>query len=440
MDLAVLVLILSIAMIILVILGSKNIWLSISILILFVVIGIFLIAPVKGKNKLYIYLFRKIVFLFRNKRIHSQRLKAYQKYYKSKNNIINLINEQKAVVYEINSININLMNQDERNIPIKRLYDVFRNINVPMELIKIQTPYDLYKHKKHTQKLWETKNEVEKGDIILEKQIRNIWNQQIDLEENNVFFRTKWFMVFYGNNAKQINDEIKHNIALIDNNLSFNEATDNDVKQLIKQHQLNINFKQIKKEKVLIKANHLIVNQEYIGFRQIDTFPQFVNDKWLFNLGNLDGINLNMKINHISEYDAIKKLNKAIERASGDDSRKASEQINVNNYYNNFLALLDMVKTSQESLKMINVVFTIKAKSLKELREKDNFLKNQIIKNNFSYDDLKYQQFEMFNQVFNKIDKKASDDFQEIACSSLASCWPFIPNVLDDEGGQLLGL
>ncbi len=436
-DLFVFSLIMIIGVLVMVLIGNKHIFISLGVLILFIVLGIFLITSVGGQDKLYKYIIRALLFMFSGKKINNGRLLAYKKIIKTDENILHLYKNQKALIYEVKSININLMNQEERNKPIKRLYDVFKNITIPMELIKVQVPYDLEKHHIHIKNLYENLD-VENLNQNEIKQIQNIWDTQKEIDSNNIYTKTKWFMIFYGSNISQIEDEIKFNITLYNNDLSFEKANNKDVLEIIKSNSLQLDFK--RKESIKIKKNYLVINnKEYVAYRKIANFSQFVSDKWMFNLGNLKNIDVNIKINYLSEYEAIKKLDKATMRAQMDNSKKASEQINVNNYYDNFLTLLDMVKTSQESLKMIDIIFKIKGNSLTELKEQDNFLKNQIFKNNFTMNKCNYDQFKIFENQLTILSKKIIDNQQEISVDALSSCWPFIPNPLDDDKGQLMG-
>ena len=425
--------------IILIIIGNRSVLASVGILILCVVIGLFMIVPVGGKNKVYWHLIRWFSFLFQTKKIKGGRLASYETYFSIQQNKVVLTKKKIALVYEVASINISLMTQNERDVPIKRLYDIFRNIKLPMELIKVQVPYDLNDHKKWIQTLWEEKTEAEQKNASIEKQLKNVWDINLFLEDNYDFTQTKWFCVFYGENQKSVENEIKYNIALRDEQLAFLPAGIKDIQYLINEHKIGVD-QDLKNSFIKIKKNYLIINNQYIAYRRISDFSQFIADRWLFNLGNLNKININFKINELSEVEAIKKLNKAVERANADTSKKASQQIQVSNYYENFLALLKMVKNSQESLKMIDIVFTLKGSTLEEIKEQDNFLKNEVIRNSFFLEKCSYEQFNLWDSNFNVSNKKAIDNWQEISCDSLSSCWPFIPNVLDDPQGQLLGM
>ena len=425
--------------IILIIIGNRSILASVGILILCVVIGLFMIVPVGGKNKVYWHLIRWFSFLFQTKKIKGGRLASYETYFSIQQNKVVLTKKKIALVYEVASINISLMTQNERDVPIKRLYDIFRNIKLPMELIKVQVPYDLNDHKKWIQTLWENKTDTEQKNTSIEKQLKNVWDINLFLEDNYDFTQTKWFCVFYGENQKSVENEIKYNIALRDEQLAFLPAGIKDIQYLINEHKIGVD-QDLKNSFIKIKKNYLIINNQYIAYRRISDFSQFIADRWLFNLGNLNKININFKINELSEVEAIKKLNKAVERANADTSKKASQQIQVSNYYENFLALLKMVKNSQESLKMIDIVFTLKGSTLEEIKEQDNFLKNEVIRNSFFLEKCSYEQFNLWDSNFNVSNKKAIDNWQEISCDSLSSCWPFIPNVLDDPQGQLLGM
>ncbi len=441
LDLVVLFGMVILGFIIIAILGQHSFWISLVILLVFAVAGVMLIVPF-GKVKFYKYLIKTIGFVVSCKNYSTTNTEILRKVEKIEKNVV-YFSEKRGIglVYAINSIDISLMTDREREQPIARLTHLLRNIDLQMEFIRTNLAFDLTENKHYLTDLnnsWINKKDVDEINLDnVANQLEGLWDQQIGLENNKEITKSQWFLVIYGKSVKEVKNVIKFNLALADDYISFVEAKEEHVKDIYRKQENYLQFN--KKDKVVVKSNYVKVNDKYVAYRKISEFSQFVTDRWLFGVVNYCDCDVNVKVDYLSDSEAIKKLDKGIIRAEGDESKKLSQKIEVKNYYQNFLELLEMLKTNQEKLKMIDVIFTIKASSLKELQEKEGLLKNTIQKANFVYDNARYEQFKTYFNNGCYTAKRDTLAYQEIASSSLASFWPFIPNSFCDKKGQFLG-
>lgn len=162
-------------------------------------------------------------------------------------------------------------------------------------------------------------------------------------------------------------------------------------------------------------------------------------DTWLGFLANLNNVNVNIKIHHISEQEALKLLDSAINRTEIQTTSKTSEEIKYQSYLEHFTELMNMVQNGGEILKMVSIIFTCFADTKKELDNIRTILISEMTKKGFVPDELKFQQLKTYNFIWSNDIKNTNEWWQEMPVTSLASSYPFVATPLNDKQGLLLG-
>lgn len=108
--------------------------------------------PTKNSTKLYSGILIAFKYIFVKKQ-NNDVLKI-SKIKKIENNVITFSNKV-AVVYRIEAVDIYLTNQQERNIPIYKLSNIFKTIDIDFEICKIQIPYEFNEQIKNIDNLVE---------------------------------------------------------------------------------------------------------------------------------------------------------------------------------------------------------------------------------------------------------------------------------------------
>ncbi|MBW3058903.1 hypothetical protein D6D54_07750 [Spiroplasma poulsonii] len=194
-----------------------------------------------------------------------------------------------------------------------------------------------------------------------------------------------------------------------------------------------------KPHKIRQFANYVTVDNKFISYLTVSQYPLLVPDTWLGFLANLNNVNVNMKVHHISEQEALKLLDRAINRAEIQTTSKTSEEIKYQSYLEHFTELMNMVQNGGETLKMVSVMFTCFADTKKELDSIRTMLISEMVKKGFTPDELKFQQLKAYNFVWNNNIKKNTEWWQEMPVISLVSSYPFVATPLNYKHGLLMG-
>lgn len=393
--------------------------------------SLILMFPTKNGTKLYSVIWTAFKYIFVKKQ-NNDVLKI-SKIKKIEDNIINFENKI-AVVYRIETVDISLANQQERDIPIYKLASIFKTIDIDFEICKIQTPYEFNEQIKHIDNfLKQEKNEFKKT------QLTNLKNWYLNLQYNNQKLKTTYFLIITGDNVTLINQKLRYVINEFDNNIKFIKATFEETSLLVQRNIIATNNIVDKPHKIRQFSNYVTIDNKFISYLTISQYPLLVPDTWLGFLANLSNINVNIKVHHISDQEALKLLDRAINRAEIQTTSKTSEEIKYQTYLEHFTELMNMVQNGGETLKMVSIMFTCFADTKKELDNIRTMLTSEMTKKGFVSDELKFQQFKAYNFIWNNNIKNSSEWWQEMPVISLASSYPFVAIPLNDNCGLLLG-
>lgn len=202
-----------------------------------------------------------------------------------------------------------------------------------------------------------------------------------------------------GDNVTLINQKLRYVINEFDNNIKFIKATLEETSLLVQRNIIPTNNVVDKPHKIRQFANYVTVDNKFISYLTVSQYPLLVPDTWLGFLANLSNVNVNIKVHHISEQEALKLLDRAINRAEIQTTSKTSEEIKYQSYLEHFTELMNMVQNGGETLKMVSVMFTCFGDTKKELDSIRTMLISEMMKKGFVPDELKFQQLKAYNFV-----------------------------------------
>lgn len=160
---------------------------------------------------------------------------------------------------------------------------------------------------------------------------------------------------------------------------------------------------------------------------------------WLSNFSEIENVNIFIRVRHLDNMTAFKLLDRAMTRAKDQETKKAIEDIEYNLYLQSFNELLQLIQVGRENLKMVSIVFACFADSKTYLDQVVSNLKNEMIINRFTINDLTFRQFTTYKSLlFNNNDKLKNIE-QEMATITLASAWPFPSKPLNDPRWLIMG-
>ena len=422
--------------------GLINIWLGVFCLVFMVLVGITLVVPVAQKDKVYQLLFKQFIYLFKGRNRSKQEIKATDPLDKLTNKGIELINKTVVKYYHIKSNDVSLLQPQEKSLVFSKLDLILRNCTLAMDIFSLEQPRNLLKHLEHLATLMEDNQKEDPFSYKKAVQLNNLADLYEEVINNEAYYEKTWILAVYGPNFSTIDRTMAVLLDKYDADLNFRALEKQELK-IIAQHLRYPNqvvFEAKTLENIKEHTRYLKFSEDsFMAFRSIFTFPLLVGDQWLYNLANIPHINMMLKINYLNDIEAVKRLDKAIGKASGYDSRKASDQIGADFYERNFSLLLEQVKTKGECLKLVQVIFILHGTSLEDLRKQEKVLITEMAKNGFLYDALKYEQLSVYQYLAKAMPLKHALACQEISVTTLSASWPFNPVALDDQKGLLLG-
>lgn len=402
------------------------------ILIIFIwLISLFLMFPTKNGTKLYSVLWIAFKYIFIKK--HNNDVLKISKIKKIEDNIINFENKI-AIVYRIEASDISLANQQERDIPIYKLVSILKTIDIDYEICKIQIPYEFNEQIQNIDRI--LKNEKMKKK---KEQLENWKNWFSNLQYNNQKLKTTYFLIINGNNVTSINQKVRYVINEFDNNIKFIKANFEETNLVVQRNIIPTNNIVDKPQKLKQFSNYVTIDNKHFSYLTISQYPLLVPDTWLGFLANLNNVNVNIKVHHISEQETLKLLDSAINRTEIQTISKTSEEIKYQSYLEHFTELMNMVQNGGETLKMVSIIFTCFADTKKELDNIRTILISEMTKKGFVPDELKFQQLKTYNFIWSNDIKNTNEWWQEMPVISLASSYPFVATPLNDKQGLLLG-
>ncbi|WDA54968.1 MAG: hypothetical protein PPFGHCPK_01449 (plasmid) [Spiroplasma endosymbiont of Drosophila atripex] len=408
---------------------------------IFVTFGIFLFTLLliqvnRNGDKFYYLLWVSIKYLFINK--ETKQIFSINQIKSIKNNEVYFKNNF-GLVFRIEAQNINLQTQNERNIPISKLANIFKLIDIDFEIIKAQIPYNFDSQKENINNLLKVKK---KEKIV--KQLENMKNFIVELEKEKQL-KNSHYLFLYAKNINEIKQKTKFILNEYDKDIKFTVIDEIETSYLISKLIVPNNYVGVfekKPSKIKQYKDYIKIDDKYVSYLTISTYPTLVNDFWLMNFANLDNVNLNIKFTHVSQHQAIELLDRAIRRAEMQKPRKTSEENKYETYLNHFHELLNLVQNGGETLKMVSIIFTCFANNKNDLNNIKQILKNELSTQGFIENELKYMQLDTYKFIWNnsmKNKKYITSYWQEMGCLSIASAWPFLGSSLNDEKGLYMG-
>lgn len=396
------------------------------------IISVLLMADDKNGNKVYWKIFTAFKFLFVNKKVSN--LIEYIPVLDKKENIV-FYKDKIGIFYKIISKDLTLNIQSERNVPIQKLSKILKLLNMEFEIVKVEVPYNFEKQLNYLTTLKQTYKEIPKLN-----QLASYENELTDFE-NSVNLKNNFYLIVYGKDNKTLSNQLKFVLNEFDSDISFKKISSQEVSFILEKLIIPNNFGVNSKPETLKQHKKFIkINDKYVSYLTIQSFPLLVNDGWMMNMANLSNVNVNIKFKDISNLEALKMLDTAKKRAELLEFKTASEENKNSSYNEQILTLLNLVQNGGESLKLVSIIFTVFGDNKKELNHFKDILKTEMLKNNFTLNELEYLQLNTYNFIWNLKTSNLASYWQEMATISIASSWPFMGEALNDDKGLYLGM
>ncbi|ATZ17819.1 Mbov_0397 family ICE element conjugal transfer ATPase [Mesoplasma melaleucae] len=362
--------------------------------------------------------------------------------------------------------------EEEQNLLINNMQNLFMNIESNMSLIKVDRPLDLQANKKFWKRKLELleKNKKEYTDIQYQTRKEQIQGF-INLHEKEGSYLSsdnldkEFYFVIYSTIKKKLMKNIyelmqaastvklkaEHinacelvNVYLGLVNPMHPKLTDqeimdhrNDLDKLLAFNDLKVNGK------YLCANNDKDLNKLYLNISNIKQYPNFPTRSWLASLVYSNS-NFVININDIFKEDISKKLSNQLQvlnsnivtHSKKDLIGKSSQEKDAELIWE----LIDDLASGNEKIKKINTYIISYSNNLKQLQEYNQMLRKTLKNERILIDDMTFNQLEGFSgAIIKPTDEYGAKYATYTPTLALAESFPFLSSDLRDEEGTPLG-
>lgn len=427
-----------------------------------VVISLFM--PIADGKRLFATLWILFRFLAEQKKYSKHPKRKYQPmtemmpYSDITNGLIDY-KEYYAGVIEIRPVEFGLLNEEKQNMVVRTFSNALRALSVGQHasIVKVQQPMVLDDYR-----LSEDRKYDEVADLVSEGEMKpeeaearsKIFEARMQhlrsFEEMERIYMDHFYVVVYDIDREGISATLETMISQLQRGvvpMTAHRCNDQELAIFLKaQYTKEFNQSElatfsmdeyldwVTPDTVVFKPSKTIVDgMEYRNFAITD-YPINVPNAWAVNFFLQPGAKVVMNLTPLSKDKAEGQIDRSIIELEGrmNSVFKSSKQIDLQSQHETLTSLLSDLKLGNEDLYDVNIHISVEGSQKKEMR---TILKQ----NGFKYSEMFGRQKAAF--IAQNISRK--DDVRDlkrnIQTSGVAASFPFISDVLQDQGGVYLG-
>lgn len=427
-----------------------------------VVISLFM--PIADGKRLFATLWILFRFLAEQKKYSKHPKRKYQPmtemmpYSDIANGLIDY-KEYYAGVIEIRPVEFGLLNEEKQNMVVRTFSNALRALSVGQHasIVKVQQPMVLDDYR-----LSEDRKYDEVADLVSEGEMKpeeaearsKIFEARMQhlrsFEEMERIYMDHFYVVVYDIDREGISATLETMISQLQRGvvpMTAHRCNDQELAIFLKaQYTKEFNQSElatfsmdeyldwVTPDTVVFKPSKTIVDgMEYRNFAITD-YPINVPNAWAVNFFLQPGAKVVMNLTPLSKDKAEGQIDRSIIELEGrmNSVFKSSKQIDLQSQHETLTSLLSDLKLGNEDLYDVNIHIAVEGSQKKEMR---TILKQ----NGFKYSEMFGRQKAAF--IAQNISRK--DDVRDlkrnIQTSGVAASFPFISDVLQDQGGVYLG-
>ena len=427
-----------------------------------VVISLFM--PIADGKRLFATLWILFRFLAEQKKYSKHPKRKYQPmtemmpYSDIANGLIDY-KEYYAGVIEIRPVEFGLLNEEKQNMVVRTFSNALRALSVGQHasIVKVQQPMVLDDYR-----LSEDRKYDEVADLVSEGEMKpeeaearsKIFEARMQhlrsFEEMDRIYMDHFYVVVYDIDREGISATLETMISQLQRGvvpMTAHRCNDQELAIFLKaQYTKEFNQSElatfsmdeyldwVTPDTVVFKPSKTIVDgMEYRNFAITD-YPINVPNAWAVNFFLQPGAKVVMNLTPLSKDKAEGQIDRSIIELEGrmNSVFKSSKQIDLQSQHETLTSLLSDLKLGNEDLYDVNIHIAVEGSQKKEMR---TILKQ----NGFKYSEMFGRQKAAF--IAQNISRK--DDVRDlkrnIQTSGVAASFPFISDVLQDQGGVYLG-
>lgn len=392
------------------------------VIVIFLLLAMFSTIEITAGLKVYTFIFNFFKFCYSQKEIQKAEIKKNEK-----GNFVRYCTKDKKEYFKLFDLlgySTDLLDDDHRKAIYNRLSELYYSVddNNRFDLVKIK-----YSVKINKLKLKSKNNLVQEYIDEENKRIADF-----DLDEN----QEKYILLIASKNEKSLEkyiNEIKNVIGQI--GIHIVEVNNETEQNYLNQICLN-------GQKIILKKNHFIVNNEFKRIVAINRFEPYVGREWQDDVFKASIFPMVCKIFSYDAETSKKMLNKAVE--------KQQYECNINKrdliQRHKDMFMFDALQAQQEKIaksdqKLLNVQYLVclSAKSLNELKTQYKYLTSNFRSKGIYINNLFYNQYKGILTYTTGEDLLSNMTGCDILSSTLATGFVFDEVIKQDANCLCLG-
>jgi ABC-type dipeptide/oligopeptide/nickel transport system ATPase component len=365
-------------------------------------------------------------------------------------------NEYFASVIEFQPMEFGLLGNESQQMLINAFANALRRLGTTHSgsIMSFEKPFVFDKFieneiSKYEQLVTNVKAGVMTEDELATREI--IFNERGSLleymNEEEKVYRTAYYMVIYGRKKEELDTVTNGIVASVNVQLGAKRITGKDLVVFLRaNYDKFFDENQYDKQPFEERIKWTMPSKIKFGFRKqvingnpragviINDFPINVGNAWAYTLFNFPGAKTVLNFYQVSKLSAEKQIDKAIIEMRSQEGRgfKESQKIEAQTQQETIQTLLQDLKTGNEQMFNVKLHINAEWKDIGELR-------NRINENGFRCSNNFGKQIDSFLSTnVSRLD--AFDSVERgMATTSLAACFPFISDLLQDDNGVMIG-
>lgn len=369
------------------------------------------------------------------------------------NDLLFLENDRVVGIIKVNSINLQLFSEEEKNAKIYQFRKFLLTLEYPFKILAIDRPISLIEHKQNLFNLLKnTDDEIKKklleedikyADFVMQKKM--ISNREfyllIDEEIDNIQLL-----------KSKINDIVSQlsNVGLISE-----QAKTDDIKELLYSYlnpteKLEV-FRQDSsqrslKEKIApigmkINEKDILMGDYYATSIIIDTYSSYARPSWLGMLANIKNTRMMISVSPLDNIEVSKTLKKGMSetRSKYINTNDRNEQIMLKNQLEDYENLTNKMDRENEKMLLISVVFFTYADTLDLLSKKVKEIKSCLSSLNLRGSQLLFEQEQGLKTSLPTLEMPVQKNFGlPMPTTTVAATFPFVFESIQDGGNSII--
>lgn len=362
-------------------------------------------------------------------------------------------NDRVVGVIKVNSINLQLYSNEERDSKIFQFRKVLLSLEYPFKILTLDKPLSLTDHIENLVYLSKNSNNKFKRRL-LEEDIQ--YSEKI-INKNLVNNREYYLLIDEdANNVKLLKSKINDIVSQLCNiGLTSEQVKTDEIKELLFTF-LNPNesieiFKQDSSLKSLnekiapiaMKFNEkdILLGDYYATSMIVDTFPSSARGSWLGMLSNIQNTRMIISVNPMDNVEVSKTLRKGMSetRSKFINTTDRNDQIILKNQLEDYEQLTNQMDRENEKMLLMSVVFFIYASTQEELQKRIKEIKSALTSLNLRGSQLIFEQEQGLKTSMPTLEMPLQETFgRPMPATTVAASFPFVFESIQDEGNSII--